>query len=193
VTVGPSDGQAPVSWDGRSYQDRFDRLEASGLDVHGEAGFAMRWAPTSVLDAGCGTGRVARELARRGVDTVGVDLDRSMIDTARQLDPDLTWVLGDLCLLDLGRSFDMVVMAGNVPLFAPAETRGPLVAGCSRHLGPDARLVSGFQLGRGYLLTEYDEHCRQVGLACTGRWSTWSGEPYTDDSGYAVSVHQPNG
>jgi SAM-dependent methyltransferase len=180
-----------VSWDGGSYQDRFDRLEASGLDVHGEAAFALRWAPSSVLDAGCGTGRVSRELARRGVDTVGVDLDRSMIDTARQLAPDLAWVEGDLCLLDLGRSFDMVMMAGNVPLFTPEGTRAELVAGCSRHLGLSGRLIAGFQLGRGYRLTEYDHHCRQAGLACTGRWATWSGEPYVDGSDYAVSEHQP--
>ena len=34
--------------------------------------FVQRFAPTTVLDAGCGTGRVARELGRRGVLAVGV-------------------------------------------------------------------------------------------------------------------------
>ena len=93
---GLSPAEPTVSWDGPAYQERFDRLAAIGADVHGEAEFVMRWRPSTVLDAGCGTGRVARELARRGIDTVGVDLDESMIETARQLAPDLTWVLGDL-------------------------------------------------------------------------------------------------
>ena len=37
-------------------------------------------APTSVLDAGCGTGRAAIELAHCGMTVVGVDVDRSMLD-----------------------------------------------------------------------------------------------------------------
>ena len=42
----------------------------------------MRFEPTTVLDAWCGTGRVAVELARRGVRVVGVDVDASMLATA---------------------------------------------------------------------------------------------------------------
>jgi SAM-dependent methyltransferase len=179
-----------VTWDGRSYQDRFDRLEASGVSVHGEADFVMERRPASVLDAGCGTGRLARELARRGVDTVGVDLDRSMIETAGQLAPELTWVLGDLGTLDLGRRFDAVVMAGNVPIFTPAGTQAALVAGCARHLAPGAVLITGFQLDRGYDLAHYDQHCRQVGLEPAGRWATWAGAPFVEGGPYAVSVHR---
>ena len=36
-----------------------------------------------MLDAGCGTGRVAIELAARGFSVVGMDLDEAMLDTAR--------------------------------------------------------------------------------------------------------------
>ncbi|MEQ1788221.1 MAG: SAM-dependent methyltransferase, partial [Acidimicrobiales bacterium] len=55
-----------MGWDGDDYQARFDRLAAAGDDVHGEATFVRAYAPRSVLDAGCGTGRVAIELARGG-------------------------------------------------------------------------------------------------------------------------------
>ena len=73
----------PVTrWQGDEYQRRFDELASKGVDVHGEADFVMRYRPASVLDAGCGTGRVAIELARRGVDVVGVDVDASMLATA---------------------------------------------------------------------------------------------------------------
>lgn len=179
-----------VKWDGRSYQDRFDRLEASGVSVHGEADFVMDRQPASVLDAGCGTGRLARELARRGVDTVGVDLDPSMIETARQLAPELVWVRSDLGSLDLGRRFDAVVMAGNVPIFTPAGTQEALVAGCARHLGPGALLITGFQTDQGYGVAEYDDHCRRAGLELDGRWATWSGNPFVGGGAYAVSVHR---
>ncbi len=184
------DGDAPVGWDGDHYQQRFDSLAASGVDVHGEADFVAARQPGSVLDAGCGTGRVARELARRGIEVVGVDVDGSMIATARRLSPELTWFAADLTQLDLGRSFDVVVMAGNVPIFAAAGSHPALVAGCARHLADHGELVAGFQLDDRYPLATYDDHCRRVGLECVERWSTWSRDAFTSGSAYAVSVHR---
>ncbi len=151
----------------------------------------MRWKPTSVLDAGCGTGRVARELARRGVQVVGVDVDPSMIETARRLAPELEWVAADLADLDLQRRFDLVVMAGNVPLFTPAGTEAALAATAARHLVAGGHLVAGFQLDQGYDLPRYDNDCLGAGLVLAGRWATWSGEPWVPGSTYAVSVHRP--
>ncbi len=179
-----------MTWDGDRYQKRFDDLHEAGVDVHGEAAFVRRWHPDTVLDAGCGTGRVARELARQGIDVVGVDVDRSMIETAQRLAPELEWVTADLTTLDLGRRFDLVVMAGNVPLFTPDGTQPALVATCARHLVEGGHLVAGFQLDRGYDLTRYDAHCLDAGLVLEGRWATWSGEPWDDVGTYAVSVHR---
>lgn len=177
-------------WSGDQYQRRFDDLAASGATVHGEADFVSSLGPISVLDAGCGTGRVARELARRGIEVAGVDPDASMIATARRLAPDLTWYLEDMATIDLGHTFDVVVMAGNVPLFTPAANRGPLVAGCGRHLAAGGSLVCGFQLDRGYGIDQYDDHCRLVGLTCVERWASWSRDPFRGGD-YAVSVHRP--
>jgi SAM-dependent methyltransferase len=173
-------------WDGDDYQARFDRLAESGSDVHGEASFVHAFAPRSVLDAGCGTGRVAIELARRGVEVVGADVDASMLATARRLAPALTWIESDLADLDLGRTFDVVVMAGNVPLFTPPGTHAAVVAGCARHVG--GVLVSGFQLDRGYDLDAYDGHCAAAGLVVVERFATWDRAPFTGGD-YAVSVH----
>ena len=181
---------AAMSWEGESYQERFDALAASGQDVHGEAGFVSRLRPTSVLDAGCGTGRVAIELARRGVPVVGVDSDPSMLTTARSRGPAVTWIRADVTTLDLGQVFDVVVMAGNVPLFTPPGTQAALVAGGARHVAPGGALVTGFQLGRGYELDEYDAHCRDAGLEPDGRWATWAREPFPGDGSYAVSLHR---
>lgn len=175
--------------DGPSYQARFDALVARGVDVHGEAAFVRSLRPRTVLDAGCGTGRVAIELARHGVDVVGVDVDASMVAEARRLGPDLAWVLADLTTLDLARSFDVVVLAGNVPLFCPVEGRHDLVLACAGHVAVGGSLVAGFELGRGYELDEYDRACDAAGLTPSGRWSTWDRVPFQRGDRYAVSTH----
>jgi SAM-dependent methyltransferase len=187
---------APVpQWEGDAYQRRFDELASSGVDVHGEAAFVIRSAlpdraPSSVLDSGCGTGRVAIELARRGIEVVGVDVDASMLETARRNGPAIEWHHHDLTTLDLGRVFDVVLLAGNVPLFTPPGTHRALIAGCARHVAPDGALVVGFQLGRGYDLDRFDDDCDAAGLAPEQRFSTWQGDPFTADAGYAVSIHR---
>jgi len=64
-------------FDGKAYQARFDALAERGVDIHGEARFVMSFEPSSVLDAGCGTGRVAIELARQGAEVDRPALVRS--------------------------------------------------------------------------------------------------------------------
>jgi len=183
---------APRAWDGSDYQARFDALAAEGADVHGEVRFVLAFSPASVLDAGCGTGRVAIELDRRGVDVAGVDVDPSMLATARARAPHLRFEAADLADpgLDLGRTFDLVVLAGNVPLFTPPGTQARLVAGCARHLATDGLLVAGFSLGRGYEVSAYDTDARAAGLVVEERWSTWDRDPFDASSAYAVSVHR---
>ena len=176
-------------WDGEQYQRRFDDLAASGVHMHGEADLVASLGPRRVLDAGCGTGRVAAELARRGIAVVGVDGDPSMIATARRRWPDLVWHVGDVADLALAERFDVVVMAGNVPLFTRPGTQRALVAGCARHLSAGGALVSGFQLDRGYTLRAYDVDCAAVGLAVVSRCATWARDPFSGDR-YAVSVHR---
>ncbi|MEU6435372.1 class I SAM-dependent methyltransferase [Streptomyces albidoflavus] len=177
-------------WNGDAYQARFDEIAAGGGEVHGEAELVRSLGPGSVLDAGCGTGRVAVELARHGIEVVGVDLDASMLATARRLAPGLAWHRSDLAGLDLGRSFDVVVMAGNVPLFTAPGTEAALVAGVARHVRPGGgRLVAGFSLDRGYTLEAYDAHASAAGLDLEARYATWDRELY-DGGAYAVSVHR---
>jgi len=181
---------SPSEWQGDDYQARFDRLAASGHNVHGEATFVLTYSPTSVLDAGCGTGRVAIELARQGIEVIGVDIDGSMLATAMRLAPNIEWVRSDLGQLDLGRTFDLVVMAGNVPLFTPPGTEAALVTGVTRHVAPGGRLVSGFSLGRSYSLAELDQHTAANGLELEERFATWDRQGWVDGGDYAVSVHR---
>lgn len=176
---------------GDAYDARYDERAAAGENVHGEADFVMRYAPGSVLDAGCGTGRVARELARRGVDVVGVDLDPDMLATARRRSPELQWMQADLASFDLGRTFDVVVAAGNVMILLTPGTEPAVLANVAHHLRPDGLLIAGFQLRAGHLtLTEYDRAAAAAGFALAERFSTWDREPWRSDSGYVVAVHR---
>lgn|GEM_PF-157667 len=190
--LGATDSRTPVDWEGDDYQARFDRLAATGADVHGEATFVRAYEPTSVLDAGCGTGRVAIDLARHGIAVVGVDVDPSMLETARRLAPELTWVEADLTTLDLARTFEVVVLAGNVPLFTPPGTRADLVRRAARHVAPGGHLVAGFSVDRGYGIDDWDAHATAAGLTLAERFATWDRAPWVTGGAYAVSVHRPS-
>ena len=177
---------------GRSetYDRRWEELAAAGQNVHGEADLVESLGPHSVLDAGCGTGRVAVELARRAVDVVGVDVDASMLDKARAKQPDVPWIVGDVAEIDLRRSFDVVLLAGNVMIFLAPGTEAGVVANLARHLEPGGALVAGFSLEPGRLdLETYDAHARAAGLVLGDRWATWHRQPFTGGN-YAVSVHR---
>jgi SAM-dependent methyltransferase len=181
---------------GDAYDARFAALAASGQNPHGEADFVERLAPRTVLDAGCGTGRVAIELARRGVDAVGVDLDPAMLATARAKAPDLEWFEDDLATLDLRdtsgarRRFGVVVAAGNVMIFVAPGTEATVVERLADHLDDGGALVAGFQLGRQLTLADYDLAAEQAGLRLEARFSTWDGAPFVAGGDYAVSVHR---
>ncbi|MCB1014761.1 MAG: class I SAM-dependent methyltransferase, partial [Acidimicrobiales bacterium] len=179
------------------YDARWRALEADGRSVHGEADFVAAFDPAAVLDAGCGTGRVAVELARRGCTTVGVDLDPDMLATAARKAPTLPWVAQDLSTLDLTSvagvpdRFDVVVAAGNVMIFLAPGTEAATVARLAAHLAPGGALVAGFSLHHApYGLERYDADCAAAGLELAERWSTWERDPWVARGDYAVSVHR---
>jgi magnesium-protoporphyrin O-methyltransferase len=79
----------------------------------------LSWLPTDLtsmrlLDAGCGTGALAVEAARRGAEVLAVDLSPKLIELARKraatlVDAgDLTFEVGDMLRPELGR-FDYIV------------------------------------------------------------------------------------
>lgn len=187
---------------GERYAARFADLARTGKEMHGEARFChARLAPGSrVLDAGCGTGRVAIWLTGQGHAVTGVDLDESMLAVARRQAPGSTWVRSDLAEIGtagLDPGFDMVVAAGNViPLLAEGTEAG-VVAGLAALLAPGGLLVAGFGLDAAHLpldsapvtLEDYDTWSAAAGLELRERFATWDGDVYTG-GGYAVSVHE---
>jgi SAM-dependent methyltransferase len=185
---------------GDEYDRRFEALAAQGRPMHGEADLVASYGPGSVLDAGCGTGRVAIELHRRGHDVMGVDQDPSMLAVARQKAPDLAWVQGDLADPELAaaidRRFDVVVLAGNVLIFVVPGTEGAVVANMARLVTKGGLVIAGYSLRPGgFDLAAHDELAAGAGLVLRDRWSTWDREPFTPgrSADYAVSVHVRRG
>lgn len=172
------------------YDAAYEARAAAGRHVHGEADFVERHGPCSVLDAGCGTGRVARELARRGLEVAGVDLDPRMLEVARRKAPHLAWQTGDLATVTLGRTFEAVVLAGNVLIFLEPGAEAPVLANMARHLVPGGMLIAGFQLLPDRLgLERYDTLATAAGFTLAERWATWDSDPWRPGGEYAVSVH----
>ncbi|HZC73811.1 MAG TPA: class I SAM-dependent methyltransferase [Jatrophihabitans sp.] len=84
----------------------YDRFRPDYADQLIRALVALR--PAHVLDIGCGTGKAARQLAARGLDVLGVEIDADMAEIARrhgvsvEVSPFETWD-------DRGRTFDLIV------------------------------------------------------------------------------------
>jgi SAM-dependent methyltransferase len=181
---------------GDDYDARWRALAATGQNVHGEADLVetlLRESDgTRVLDAGCGTGRVAIELAKRGFSVVGVDVDPAMLSAARAKRPELPWVEADLTDLAhvVDAEFDVALLAGNVLNFVRPGTEGDVVRAVGERVAPGGLLVSGFSIRPDRLsLSRYDELTAHAGLQPVARWATWSREPFTGGD-YAVSAHR---
>ena len=190
---------------GREYDAPYAARAAAGLDVHGEANLVEKLLhselehppftpPYRVLDAGCGTGRMSIELARRGIEIVGVDLDEVMLSQARAKAPHLDWRLGDLSTIELEGSFDAIVLAGNVMIFLTPGTEAATLANLVQSLKPGGLLVAAFELTQrpwsDLTIDSYDQLTAAVELVPVARWSTWEQAPWTRADQYAVSVHR---
>jgi SAM-dependent methyltransferase len=90
----------------------------------------------TILDLGCGTGRIAGPLARAGYHVTGVDNGAGMIAS---LPSGVEGIVADAATVRLGRSFDAVLLAShlvNDPDHGPAFART-----AAAHLVPDGAVI----------------------------------------------------
>ncbi|WP_116953233.1 class I SAM-dependent methyltransferase [Jiangella endophytica] len=174
----------------RWYIERFRTMAAGGADLGGEARLvdAMVAPGSRVLDAGCGTGRVAAVLHQRGHAVVGVDADPELIAAARQDYPGPRFVVADLSELDLGETFDAAVLAGNVMVFVAPGTETAVLRRVGAHVVPGGFVVAGFHVNRDLALADFDRYAADAGLRLEHRFATWDLRAWHDDADFAVSV-----
>ncbi|MDR1398082.1 MAG: class I SAM-dependent methyltransferase [Desulfarculales bacterium] len=115
--------------------------------------------PASLLDLGCGTGRHALELARRGIAVSGVDLSETMIAIGRcalgeisGLRPLPKLCQGDAGKVRLGRKFAAVTSLFHVMSYQIDEEKArALMASAHCHLRPGGMFFFDFWYGPGVL------------------------------------------
>lgn len=107
-------GEGPVF--GPDYAEAYDAFYES-KDYANEVNFLGRCFERfsripvhRVLDLGCGSGRHAEELVKRGFEVVGVDRSAAMLSLARQRIPEARFVEGDMQTVDLDDQFDAVAI-----------------------------------------------------------------------------------
>jgi len=109
--------------------------------------------PGSVLDVGCGAGRISVELSRRGYAVTGTDITVELLDVARELAEefglDIPFQDCDGLRLDYpDASFQYILlnqMIGNVPL---RENRISLFQECARVVSQAGRVVLSYMDNR---------------------------------------------
>ena len=92
----------------------------------------------SVLELGCGTGRLTRRLLDRGHTVTAVDNSPQML---ARVPTSATHVCCDIERLALGRAFDVALYASHLINVAHEATRQAQLAACHRHLSPQGTLI----------------------------------------------------
>lgn len=174
-----------------NYAQRWKNFVAEGTDINGEARFLDALMPRNsrILDAGCGTGRVGGELARRGHQVSGVDVDEHLLSVAGVDFPEATWVLGDLATGDVPQGpFDLVFTAGNVLTFLNPDERPKALVALANVLADDGRMVMGFGTRRGYHFRQFLDDAKAAGLQEELLLSAWDIRPFSPQSDFLVAL-----
>ena len=109
-------------------------------------------AGEKILDLGCGTGHLAREIAEAGAQVVGIDSSPQMVEQARKAYPDIEFLVADARDFSFPYQFDAVFSNATLHWIPEAEQ---VVARISAALRPGARFVAEFG-GKGNVASIVD-------------------------------------
>jgi 2-polyprenyl-3-methyl-5-hydroxy-6-metoxy-1,4-benzoquinol methylase len=133
-----------------NYAESYDR-ESFTQGTIGEVDFIEREIGhdkcRKILDIGCGTGRHAVELAKRGYSVTGIDLSESQLkkaeEKAAEAGVQARFIRVDATRLDFRSEFDLalVICEGAFPLMETDEMNFTILQNASNALKPGAKLI----------------------------------------------------
>lgn len=103
----------------------------------------------SLLHLGCGGGRNDHTF-KKHFGVTGVDISEEMLRLARELNPDVEYILGDMRSLRLGRTFDSIAAMDSVNYMKTEEELNQLFQTAYAHLKPG-----------GVFITVVEESCER--------------------------------
>ena len=169
-----------------------------GTDLEVDARFVDMLARrgSTVLDIGCGHGSAVSGLRGRGHAAYGIDPTPEVLDIAfDNFDAEWFRELGveglspqKLAELGIPNSYDVVLMAGNVPAFLSAESLRHAFIQVRALLKPGGFFVVGTTSHLRGGPVDQDTAANIACLALTQRFSNWHMGLYSDDSPWTVSV-----
>jgi chemotaxis methyl-accepting protein methylase len=134
-------------------------------------------------------------MVKRGHHAIGADLDPDMIERAATKAPHIDWHVADLSELQLDAKFDVIMMAGNIPLFCAPSSQAAIIKSLVDHLDDGGYLISGFSLEtrpNAYSRRDYQRDAMSAQLTEVAVYSTWDEHPSNDGDDYTVMLHQKN-
>ncbi len=133
-----------------NYAEKYDR-ESFTKGTIGECDFIEKEInfnkATRILDIGCGTGRHAIELSKRGYYITGIDLSESQLKRARlkagRENLNIDFIKKDARHLDFANDFDLAIMLceGGFPLMETDEMNFQILENASNALTSEGKLI----------------------------------------------------
>jgi SAM-dependent methyltransferase len=156
------------------------------------ADLAAELGTKSIVDLGCGTGLITRELARQGYQMTGIDPAPAMIDRARRgaYGDQVHWICGDAGQLGPVGA-DLAIMTGHVAqFFLTDESWSSALAALHRALRPGGWLA--FET-RNPAAREWESWTHEVRSSAVdpaaGRVDTWLEFQHLDDGIVTYAIH----
>jgi SAM-dependent methyltransferase len=133
-----------------NYSEKYDQ-ESFTFGTPGEVDFIEQEIGSDkkkkILDIGCGTGRHAIELAKRGYSVTGIDLSADQLkragEKAAEAGVEVEFMQKDACQLDFEEDFELAIMIceGAFSLMETDEKNFMILQGVYRALKPGGKLI----------------------------------------------------
>ncbi len=140
-----------IDWNAKEYVQDFSFVPRYGEDV---LNLLDVNAGASVIDLGCGDGRLTKRLSEMGWDVTGVDASEEMLDMARKSYPGLTFIQSDALDFTVDKPVD-AVFSNAVFHWIDEEKQPMLLRQVNRALKGGGELVCEFG-GKGCAETVHE-------------------------------------